>query len=63
MAAAILHSIKQGAYIAIALYVVFIAVVTITSMNPQLKDPAFRMTGATLVELPAPANVAPERAS
>jgi Na+/H+ antiporter NhaC len=38
MATAILHSIKQGAYIAISLYVVFIAVVTITSMNPQLKD-------------------------
>jgi len=33
MATAILHSIKQGAYIAIALYVVFIAVVTVTSMN------------------------------
>lgn len=37
MAAAILHSIKQGAYIAISLYVVFIAVVTATSMNPQLR--------------------------
>ncbi|RRV05551.1 hypothetical protein EGJ27_17185 [Pseudomonas sp. v388] len=37
MATAILHSIKQGAYIAISLYVVFIAVVTITSMNPQLR--------------------------
>ncbi len=36
MATAILHSIKQGAYIAISLYVVFIAVVTVTSMNPQL---------------------------
>lgn len=36
MATAILHSIKQGAYIAIALYVVFIAVVTVTSMNPQI---------------------------
>lgn len=36
MATAILHSIKQGAYIAIALYVVFIAVVTLTSMNPQI---------------------------
>lgn len=36
MATAILHSLKHGAYTAIALYVVFIAVVTVTSMNPQL---------------------------
>lgn len=36
MATALLHSIKQGAWIAIALYVVFIAVVTVTSMNPTL---------------------------
>ena len=36
MATAILQSVKQGAYIAIALYVVFIAVVTVTSMNPQI---------------------------
>lgn len=41
MATAILHSIKQGAYIAISLYVVFIAVVTITSMNPQFKDRSY----------------------
>ena len=40
MATAILHSIKQGAYIAISLYVVFIAVVTVTSMNPQLTTPS-----------------------
>jgi site-specific recombinase len=40
MATAILHSIKQGAYIAISLYVVFIAVVTVTSMNPQLTAPS-----------------------
>jgi hypothetical protein len=40
MATAILHSIKQGAYIAISLYVVFIAVVTVTSMNPQLTNPS-----------------------
>lgn len=59
MATAILHSIKQGAYIAIALYVVFIAVVTITSMNPQLKD--LSVDSAT----PALATVQPlqERAS
>lgn len=36
MATALLHSIRQGAWIAIALYVVFIAVVTVTSMNPTL---------------------------
>ncbi|WP_341520672.1 hypothetical protein AABC73_20255 [Pseudomonas sp. G.S.17] len=46
MATAILHSIKQGAYIAISLYVVFIAVVTVTSMNPQLTTPSAQ----TLVE-------------
>jgi hypothetical protein len=63
MATAILHSIKQGAYIAIALYVVFIAVVTITSMNPQFKDPAFRLTGGTLVELPSSADARAQRAS
>ncbi|UXZ98145.1 hypothetical protein K3169_09865 [Pseudomonas phytophila] len=40
MATAILHSIKQGAYIAMSLYVVFIAVVTVTSMNPQLTTPS-----------------------
>lgn len=36
MATAILTSIKHGAYTAIALYVVFIAVVTVVSMNPSL---------------------------
>jgi hypothetical protein len=40
MATAILHSIKQGAYIAISLYVVFIAVVTVASMNPPLTTPS-----------------------
>ncbi|MGV6394740.1 hypothetical protein ACTUVN_004860 [Pseudomonas caspiana] len=40
MATAILHSIKQGAYIAISLYVVFIAVVTVGSMSPQLTAPS-----------------------
>jgi hypothetical protein len=40
MATAILHSIKQGAYIAISLYVVFIAVVTVASMSPQLTSPS-----------------------
>ena len=36
MATAILTSIKHGAYTAIALYVVFIAVVTVISTNPQI---------------------------
>lgn len=40
MATAILDSIKHGAYTAIALYVVFIAVVTVVSMNPQLDSPS-----------------------
>lgn len=40
MATAILNSIKHGAYTAIALYVVFIAVVTVVSMNPQLNLPS-----------------------
>ena len=40
MATAILDSIKHGAYTAIALYVVFIAVVTVVSMNPQLNSPS-----------------------
>jgi hypothetical protein len=39
MTTVILHSIKQGAYVAIALYVVLIAVVTVASMNPQLTTP------------------------
>ena len=60
MAAAILHSLKQGAYIAIAFYVVFIAVVTITSMNPQLKTPS-AVSG--LVDAQPSAQASQERAS
>ena len=33
MTTAILNSLKNGAYTAIALYVVFVAVITVTSMN------------------------------
>ena len=51
MATAILHSIKQGAYVALSLYVVFIAVVTVASMNPQLTAPASVSTQSSLVEL------------
>jgi hypothetical protein len=50
MATAILHSLKQGAYFALSLYVVFIAVVTITSMNPQLTAPGSVSAQSTVVE-------------
>ena len=50
MATAILHSLKQGAYFALSLYVVFIAVVTITSMNPQLTAPVSVSAQSTVVE-------------
>ncbi|MGV8917575.1 MAG: hypothetical protein ACOH2R_07225 [Pseudomonas sp.] len=33
MNTAIIHSIKNGAYTAIALYVAFVAVITVVSMN------------------------------
>jgi len=51
MATAILHSLKQGAYTAIALYVVFIAVVTVTSMNPQLTAPTSMPAQSSVVQL------------
>jgi site-specific recombinase len=51
MAAAILHSLKQGAYTAIALYVVFIAVVTVASMHPQLTAPDSVAAQSSLVQL------------
>jgi Na+/H+ antiporter NhaC len=51
MATAILHSLKHGAYTAIALYVVFIAVVTIASMNPQLTAPTLVSAPSTVVEI------------
>jgi hypothetical protein len=50
MATAILQSLKQGAYFALSLYVVFIAVVTITSMNPQLTAPNSVSAQSTVVE-------------
>lgn len=57
MASAILQSIKQGAYIAISLYVVFIAVVTVTSMSPSLTSPGFPAASSGLVNVePAAAN-------
>ena len=63
MAAAILHSIKQGAYTAIALYVVFIAVVTLTSMNPQVKHLSYHAPGAEWGDVQTPARGGQERAS
>ncbi len=36
MATAILHSIKIGAYSALVVYVAFIAVITVASMNSQM---------------------------
>jgi hypothetical protein len=50
MATAILNSLKHGAYFALSLYVVFIAVVTITSMNPQLTAPSSVSAQSTVVE-------------
>jgi hypothetical protein len=63
MATAILHSLKQGAYTAIALYVVFIAVVTVTSMNPQLTTPASVSAQSSVVELDRASVNTKERAS
>jgi hypothetical protein len=63
MATAILHSLKQGAYTALALYVVFIAVVTVTSMNPQLTAPASVSVQSSVVELDRAAANTKERAS
>lgn len=63
MATAILQSIKHGAYVAISLYVVFIAVVTVTSMSPQLKSHTFQAQPASLVELERAAPAVQERAS
>jgi uncharacterized membrane protein (UPF0127 family) len=63
MATAILHSLKQGAYTAIALYVVFIAVVTVTSMNPQLTTPVSVSAQSSVVELDRASVNTKERAS
>ncbi|SDI78155.1 hypothetical protein [Pseudomonas abietaniphila] len=63
MATAILHSLKHGAYTAIALYVVFIAVVTVTSMNPQLTAPASVSAQSSVVKLDRAAVNTQERAS
>jgi Na+/H+ antiporter NhaC len=63
MATAILQSLKHGAYTAIALYVVFIAVVTVTSMNPQLTTPNSVSAQSSVVELDRAVANTQERAS
>jgi Na+/H+ antiporter NhaC len=63
MATAILHSLKHGAYTAIALYVVFIAVVTVTSMNPQLTASASVSAQSSVVKLDRASVNTQERAS
>ncbi|MCD5992598.1 hypothetical protein KDX38_02675 [Pseudomonas sp. CDFA 602] len=63
MATAILHSIRQGAYIAIALYVVFIAVVTVTSMNPPTETLVHGSSTSSWVDARQAAANAPEHAS
>ncbi|MFJ3484316.1 hypothetical protein ACIPL1_13185 [Pseudomonas sp. NPDC090202] len=63
MATAILHSLKHGAYTAIALYVVFIAVVTIASMHPQLTAPTAVSAQSSVVALDRAADQAKGRAS
>ncbi|MEX6667393.1 hypothetical protein [Pseudomonas sp. W2-17] len=63
MATAILNSIKHGAYTAIALYVVFIAVVTIISTNPQLNAASQMSTQTASVEFNRAAVQAQGRAS
>ena len=63
MATAILHSLKHGAYTAIALYVVFIAVVTVTSMNPHLTAPGSVSAQSSVVKLDRASANTQERAS
>jgi hypothetical protein len=63
MATAILHSLKQGAYTAIALYVVFIAVVTVASMNTPMTAPVSASAQSSVVEVVHAAVNAQERAS
>jgi hypothetical protein len=50
MATAILHSLKHGAYFALSLYVVFIAVVMVTSMNSHLTAPSSVSAHPAVVE-------------
>jgi len=63
MATAILNSLKHGAYTAIALYVVFIAVVTVVSLNPQLGAPDSVSVQSAVVALDGAAEQAKGRAS
>lgn len=63
MATAILHSFKQGAYIAIALYVAFIVAITVSSMKAPSIDPVTASVGAPVLEVERPAANVQERAS
>jgi Na+/H+ antiporter NhaC len=63
MAIAILDSLKQGAYTAIALYVVFIAVITIVSLTPQLNTPSLASTQTSVVALDRATDQTKARAS
>jgi Na+/H+ antiporter NhaC len=63
MATAILSSIKHGAYTAIALYVVFIAVVTVISTNPPLNTPSQMSAQTASFELSRAAVQSQRRAS
>jgi hypothetical protein len=63
MTTAILHSIKQGAYVAIALYVVFIAVVTVTSMNATSIHSINAAFNTPVVDTQRPAANVQERAT
>ena len=63
MATAILNSIKHGAYTAIELYVVFIAVVTVISTNPPLNAPSPMSTQTASIELSRAAVQSQARAS
>lgn len=62
MNTAIIHSIKQGAYTAIALYIAFIAVVTVASVNAasinsiSASKPAVVVVEGAAVSVPAAAS-------
>lgn len=63
MTTAILYSIKQGAYVAIALYIVFIAVVTVTSMNADSIHSINAALSTPVVDAQRPAATVQERAT
>lgn len=62
MNTAIIHSIKHGAYTAIALYIAFIAVVAVASMNASSIN-AINATKPPIVVVEGAAVSVPEAAS